>query len=181
MTDTTKTVAEVDLSGLRIPKALQQDAGQILALTTAFCTEYLDEEYGRLCRSLVGMLARKRPSPLARGDLRVWAAAAIYAVGANNFLFDQASEPFLSGDDLAALTGVAKSTMANKARAIRKALDLDPLEPRLCRRELLERHPYAWYVAIDGLVLDARTLPADLQVEARRRGLIPDLAASSGC
>ena len=58
------------------------------------------------------------------------------------------------------------------------------LEPRLCRRELLERHPYAWYVEIDGLVLDARALPADLKDDARRRGLIPDLiadrAASSG-
>ena len=185
MTDTTETVAEVDLSGLRIPKTLQPDAGQILALTTPFCAEYLDEEYGQLCRSLLGMLARKRPSPLARGDLRVWAAAIIYAVGANNFLFDRASEPFLSGDDLAALTGVAKSTMANKARAIRQALDLDSLEPRLCRRELLEQHPYAWYVEIDGLLLDARALPAHLQDEARRRGLIPDLipdrAASSGC
>jgi hypothetical protein len=104
VTDTTTTVAEADLSGLRIPKALRHDAGQILALTTPLCAEYLDEEYGQLCRSLVGMLARKRPSPLTRGDLRVWAAAVIYTVGANNFLFDRASEPSLSGDDLAALT-----------------------------------------------------------------------------
>lgn len=124
------------------------------------------------------MLARKRPSPIARGDLRVWAAAAIYAVGANNFLFDRASEPFLSGDDLAALTGVAKSTMANKARAIRVTLGLEPLDPRLCRRELLEQHPYAWYVEINGLVVDARTLPPDLRDQVRRRGLIPDLICS---
>jgi hypothetical protein len=79
------------------------------------------------------------------------------------------------------VNGVAKSTMANKARAIRQALDLGPLEPRLCRRALLERHPYAWYVEFDGLLVDARALPPELQDEARRRGLIPDLAASSGC
>ncbi|MDE3204471.1 MAG: hypothetical protein KGQ66_09610 [Acidobacteriota bacterium] len=42
---------------------------------------------------------------------------------------------------------------------------------------MLERHPYAWYVEIDGLVLDARALPADLKDDARRRGLIPDLTA----
>lgn len=181
MTETTKTVAEADVSGLRVPKALRHDAGQILALTTPFCAEYLDEEYGQLCRSLVGMLARKRPSPLTRRDLRVWAAAVIYTVRANNFLFDRASEPFLSGDDLAALTGVTKSTMANKARAIRQALDLGPLEPRLCRRALLEQHPYAWHVEIDGLLVDARALPPELQDEARRRGLIPDLAVLPGC
>ncbi len=38
-------------------------------------------------RKLVVKLARKRPSPLARGDLRIWAGAAIYAVGTVNFLF----------------------------------------------------------------------------------------------
>lgn len=51
-----------------------------------------------MCRDLVGMLARKRPASLAGGDRRVWAAAVIYGFGANNFLFGQASEPFLSGE-----------------------------------------------------------------------------------
>ncbi len=176
MTEMAQSIADVDLSGLRVPKALQHDAAQIVALTTLFCAEHLDEEYGQLCRALVGMLARKRPSPLARGDLRDWAAAVIYTVGANNFLFDRASEPFLSGDDLSRLTGVAKSTLANKARAIRQVLGLDPLEPCLCRRALLERHPYAWHVEVDGFVVDARGLPAHMQDEARRRSLIPDLA-----
>ncbi len=50
----------------------------------------LDAEYASLCRKLVAKLARKRPSPLERGDRRIWAAGAIYAVGANNFLFDPA-------------------------------------------------------------------------------------------
>jgi hypothetical protein len=40
---------------------------------------------------------------------------------------------------------------------------------------MLEQHPMAWLVEVDGLVVDARMLPADLQDEARRRGLIPDL------
>ena len=34
-------------------------------------------------------LARKRLSPLARGELQIWAAA-IYAVGSVDFLFDRA-------------------------------------------------------------------------------------------
>lgn len=163
-----------DLAGLRVPKALQDDVGQILGLTSEFCAEFLDQEYAQLCKNLAGMLARKRPSPLARGDLRVWAAAIIYAVCANNFLFDRASEPYLSGDDLARLTGVARSTMANKSGAIRRCLGLDHLDPRLCRRELLERHPYAWYVEISGIVVDVRDLPETLQEQARRRGLVPD-------
>jgi hypothetical protein len=42
-----------------------------------------------VCRRLVARLARKRPSPLVRGDMRIWAAGAIHAVGQVNFLFDR--------------------------------------------------------------------------------------------
>ena len=63
-------------------------------------------------RALVAKLARKRPSPLLRGDLRIWAAATIYTVGSVNFLFDRSQPLHLSGDDLSDLTGVPKSTMA---------------------------------------------------------------------
>ena len=76
-------------------------------------------------------------------------------------------------DELAALTGVAKSTMANKAALIRRMLQLGPLEPELCRRELLANHPYAWLVEIDGFIVDVRALPQALRDDARRRGLVP--------
>ena len=43
---------------------------------------------------------------------------------------------------------------------------------------MIEQHPMAWLVEVDGFILDARTLPPQsLQDEARRRGLIPDLDA----
>ena len=48
-------------------------------------------------------------------------------------------------------------------------------EPDLTRGATLEQHPLAWLVEIEGFIVDARMLPADLQDEARRRGLIPDL------
>ena len=168
-----------DLAGLRVPVALRDEVGQIVALTDGFCAEHLDVEYGELCRRLVGMLARKRPSPLTRGDLRIWAAGVIYAVGANNFLFDRSQELHLSGQDLATLTGVAPSTMANKAGAIRRAVKLDALEPTLCRQALLECHPYAWYVELDGIIVDVRGLLPELQDEARRRGLVPCLPSAA--
>lgn len=162
-----------DLSSLRVPKALRGDVTEIAALIDDVCTEHLDGEYGALCRRLLAKLARKRPSPLVRGERRVWAAAVLYTVGSINFLFDPSQEPHLRADELAAATGVAKSTMANKATLIRRALRLGPLEPELCRRELLARHPYAWLVEIDGFIVDVRALPQPLQDDARRRGLVP--------
>jgi Domain of unknown function (DUF6398) len=73
---------------LRIPAALRDRALQIIDVTDTACREHLDEEYGLIARRLVARLARKRPSPIVRGDVRIWAAGAIYAVGQVNFLFD---------------------------------------------------------------------------------------------
>jgi hypothetical protein len=160
---------------LRVPAAQRDKVSAILAITDPFCSEHLDVEYGALCRRLVAKLARKRPSPLERGDLRVWAAGAIYAVGSNNYLFDPGETPHLSADRLSELLEVRKSTMTGKAKRIRESLGLDPMDVEFCRRELLEEHPFAWLVEVNGIIVDARSMPAELQAEARRRGLIPDI------
>ena len=75
----------------------------------------------------------------------------------------------MTPDELAAHVGVVKSTMANKAALIAKTLDLGMFEPDLTRVEMLERHPMAWIVQVNGFMVDARTLPEELQDEARRR------------
>ena len=77
--------------------------------------------------------------------------------------------------DLSKLVGVPQATMYNKTNQIRKLLGLrSPLDPELCRQDLIEDHPTAWLVQVDGLVVDTRTLPHDLQQEARLLGLIPN-------
>ena len=77
MTETSgPPVPNNDLSSLRAPKALRADVAEIAALIDAVCVEHLDDEYGTLSHRLLAKLARKRPSPLARGERRVWAAAA---------------------------------------------------------------------------------------------------------
>jgi hypothetical protein len=52
---------------MRVPKALRLRFEEICALTDRFRAERLDAEYAELCRKL----ARKRPSPLERGDPRI--------------------------------------------------------------------------------------------------------------
>jgi hypothetical protein len=165
------------LAKLKVPTGLRPRVSEILAITDEVCAAHLDVEYGELCRVLVARLARKRPSPLARGDTRIWAAGAIYAVGRVNFLFDRSQQPHLSADHLADHVGVVKTTMANKAALISKTLDLRVYEPGLTRRAMLEQHPLAWIVQVNGFLMDARTLPPEIQDEARQRGLIPDLEA----
>ena len=162
---------------LRIPTVMLDRAEAIIEVTDAACREHLDDEYGQIARRLVARLARKRPSPLSRGDVRIWAAGVIYAVGQVNFLFDRSQTPHLTADQLAERLGVVKTTLADKAGLINRTLNIGIFEPDLTRIAMLEQHPVAWLVEVDGLIVDARTLPADLKDEARRRGLIPDLDA----
>jgi hypothetical protein len=125
----------------------------------------------------VARLARKRPSPLTRGDVRIWAAGAIYAVGQVNFLFDRTQTPHMTAKQLADALGVVQTTMANKAGIINRLLDVGIFEPDLTRAAMIEQHPMAWLVEVDGFIIGARTLPTELHDEARRRGLISDLHA----
>ncbi len=163
----------------RVPTAVRTQVTAIAALIDQVCADHLDGEYAELCGRLLGQLARKRPSPLLRGDLRVWAGAVLYTVGSINFLFAPDQDPHLRSDDLADATGVVKSTMVNKASLIRRLLRLEPYAMELCRRDMLQRHPYAWLIEVDGLLVDARALPPALQAEVRRRGLMPWLQPPS--
>ena len=94
----------------------------------------------------------------------------------NNFLCDPTQTPRGSADQLSELVGVPKSTMVAKAKRIRDLVRLDaPMDPEFCRAELLADHPLLWLVEVNGLIVDARTLPIELQADAQRLGLIPNL------
>jgi hypothetical protein len=162
---------------LRIPIAMQETTGEVIAFTDQVCSEHLNAEYARLARRLVARLARKRPSPLMRGDTRIWAAGVLYVLAQVNFLFDRSQTPHMSSAELATAINVKPTTMANKAAMINRMLDIGIYEPELTRVTMLERHPMAWIVQVNGLLVDARQLPEELQDEARQRGLIPDLDA----
>src|SRR5205823_7570958 len=62
-------------------EAARRAHDEIVGLTDAFCREFLDDEYGILCRKLAGILARKRPSPLTRGKPESWASGIVRVVG----------------------------------------------------------------------------------------------------
>lgn len=163
---------------VRIPAAMQERAAEVIAVTDGLCLNDLNAEYAKLARRLVARLARKRPSPLARGDARSWAAGALYVLAQVNFLFDRTQSPHMTSAELATAVGVKQTTMVNKAGRINRSLGIGMFEPELTRVAMLEQHPAAWIVELsNGLLVDARTLPEEMQAEARRLGLIPDLEA----
>jgi hypothetical protein len=156
---------------------MREAAQPIIEVTDHVCRVHLDEEYAHIARQLVGRLARKRPSPLVRGDARIWTGGVLYVAGQVNFLFDRSQTPHLTARELAEVVGVKETTMANTAAMINWLLDVGIFEPKLMRAAMLEQHPLAWIVEVNGLLVDARMLPPGVQELARRQGLIPGLDA----
>ena len=165
-------------AGESVPKQMQPIFDAVVALTDAFCKEHLTEEYVELCRKLTAALCRKRPSPLSYGNLYTWACAIVYAIGANNFLFDKSQTPYMNAADLAAAFGLAKRTAGNKAKAIRDIMKMKPLDWHWALPSKLDHYPFAWLVEYNGLVVNARHLPREVQEIAFAKGMIPYVPAA---
>jgi hypothetical protein len=148
---------------------------EIVALTDAFCKEHLNAEYAELVRKMTAALCRKRPSPLLSGRPRTWACGIVYAVGQANFLFDKSQDPHLRADDLCESFGVAQTTGNAKAKTIRDALRMRMFDAKWSLPSKIATHPMAWLISVNGLVVDARRMPREIQEEAFRRGMIPFL------
>jgi Domain of unknown function (DUF6398) len=166
-----------DLGELKIPVAMRAVAGAIIALTDEVCADLLDEEYAVLARQVVAKLARKRPSPIQSGRAPTWAGAAVYALGQVNFLFDPATKPYATADDLSAAFGVAKSTLSAKAKQVRDLTKMDYGTPEFLREDMVDASPMIWFIQVDGLIVDARELPLQIQAQAFDLGVIPYIPA----
>jgi hypothetical protein len=157
----------------KVPKKMQPTYDTIIAVTNEFCEEHLNEEYAALARQLTAALCRRRSSPLSRGKANSWACGIIYALGFVNFLFDKSHEPYMSATELCEGFGISKSTGANKSREIRKLMDMVQFDPNWCLPSLMDENPLAWMIMVDGLIVDARSLPLSVQEAAYEKGLIP--------
>lgn len=157
----------------KVPKNMQPIFDLIVDLTDKVCNEYLNEEYAQLSRKATAALCRKRPSPLLQGKIDTWACGIVYAMGFVNFLFDKANDPYLSANDLCSLFGVSKSTGAAKSKVVRDSLNLFQMHPKWCLPSQLEDNPVAWMIQVDGIMVDVRNMPRQIQEIAYKKGLIP--------
>ncbi len=161
------------IKSTKVPKAFGETYAVITTITDTFCRERLNEEYGEFARFAAAALCRKRPSPLSRGKPKIWACGILYALGQVNFLSDKSLDPYMPMCDLCDLLGVGKSTASAKAGIVSKALDLYQFHPDWTLPSMLEHNPFAWFIEINGVLVDARSLPLEIQEAAFQEGLIP--------
>ena len=162
-------------TSLSVPANMKFIYDEIVQLTHEYCAQKLNEEYTPLCHQVLATLCRKRPSPLTRGSFESWACGIIYAIGSANFLFDKASLPYATGQDLADAFGISKSTAAAKGKQIRDWLNISYFNPQWILPSKLSDNPLTWIIFFEGLPVDARHLPRDIQEIAYKKGLIPFL------
>ena len=161
------------MSSLQVPKALQSKFESISGLTDEFCERNLNADYAELARVAIAALCRKRPSPLGRGHGDGWACGVIHALGMVNFLFDSDQSPHLTARQVYEGFGVSAATGGGKSGAVRDALGMGPLDPEWTLPSLMEANPAVWMVMVDGIVVDVRTMPREIQEAAYLQGLIP--------
>ena len=156
-----------------VPKKMQARYDEIVGLTDAFCQAHLTDEYAQLCRKLAAKLSRKRPSPLTGGRSKSWAAAILYTIARVNFLFDKSQTPHMRADELCRKIGVSQGTASAKSKQVMDMLDIYQMHPDWTLPSQMDDNPMAWMIMVNGLIVDARSMPRAIQEEAYRKGLIP--------
>ena len=157
----------------KVPKNMHEKYIEIAQITDTFCEEKLNEEYAQLIRVTIAALCRKRPSPLTKGKAKTWACGIINAVGTVNFLFDKSQTPSLSASDIYTTLDVAKSTAQSKSKLVRDLLKMSYTDHNWVLPSKLANNPTVWMLSVDGLILDIRDLPTEVQIQAYEQGLIP--------
>ncbi|HBA47323.1 MAG TPA: hypothetical protein DCZ91_05900 [Lachnospiraceae bacterium] len=165
---------------MKIPNEMKEKYDEISKLLIEYSEIYLDKEYEELCLHALEKLCRKRPSPLVSGRANGWAAGIVYAIGSNNFIFDKSQPIHMTSKELAEPFGVAASTASSKAALIKKALKIDYSRAEWCLPSMVGSNTMLWMVSVNGLPVDARMLPREMQEICYERGLIPYVPADKG-
>jgi hypothetical protein len=160
-----------------VPAAVRPAYEAILGRVEAFCRAHLNAEYEALCRKLAGVLARKRPSPLLSSKPESWASGIVRVIGWVNFLGDPTQPHHMKMTDIDRGFGISEATGSAKAKTIRDLRKIHPLDPEWTLPSRMDENPMAWMIQVNGLIVDARQMPGEIQEEAFRRGLIPYIPA----
>ncbi|MDB5299623.1 MAG: hypothetical protein JWO87_1286 [Phycisphaerales bacterium] len=160
-----------------VPEKMREKHDAIAAMIDGFSHEHLNEEYRLLCRRMAGVLARKRPSPLVNGTPAAWAAGIVRAVGWVNFLDDKTQKPYIKFTEVDKAFGISPATGAAKSKAIRDLLKINAFDADWTLPSRMADNPMIWMIQVNGLILDARHVPREIQEEAYRKGIIPYIPA----
>ncbi len=135
-------------------ETLQQRIDELISMTDKFCNEHINAEYAALCKLMIEKLGRKKSiKPLATGRLNIWAAAIVYTIATNNFLFDKSFEPYIPASEIHDYFDTKHSTVSAKSALIRQILKLAPrFDPEFSTQHSLENNPFLMFAQFGSLL-----------------------------
>jgi hypothetical protein len=90
-----------------------------------------------------------------------------------NFLFDKSQTPHCKGTDIYSFYGISSSTGQAKSKLIRDLLKMDYFSSQWILPGKMEDNPMIWMIMVNGMIVDARRMPLEIQEEAFQKGIIP--------
>lgn len=161
-----------------VTKKAQAQHKAVKNLMQAVCTKHLNSEYYDMSLKLLDMFLFQYPDRLERGQARSWAVAIVYTIGRINFLFDPSLTPFLTAGELCEKFDVSQGTASKKSTELMDYFDLVQMDPEWTLPSMIEKNPFVWMTMMEnGMVVDIRNAPREVQVAAYERGLIPYIPA----
>jgi hypothetical protein len=97
--------------------------------------------------------------------------------GQLNFLSDKASQPHMTMAEVCTAFGVGQSTTSAKAKVISDALHTNRMDPTWMLKGIVDQNPLVWMAEVNGLLVDVRDMPRQVQVIAYEKGMIPYIPA----
>lgn len=167
-------------AGQSIPSAMREKHDAIVALIDELSRKHLNEEYRLVCRRLAGVLARKRSSPLVNGTATAWACGIVRTIGWVNFLDDKTQKPHMKMTEVDKAFGVSSGTGQAKSKAIRDMLKIRSFDTDWTLPSRMADNPTVWLVQVNGMIVDARAMPREIQEQAFQLGMIPYIPADHG-
>ncbi len=156
-----------------VPAKMIEKHDAVLKLIETFCREQLNNEYLVQCRRLLGLLARKRPSPLVNGTPAAWACGIVRTLGWVNFLDDPSQNPHVKMTAVDKAFGVSSGTGQSKSKLIRDLLKIFSFDPEWTLPSRMNDNPMVWLIQVNGMIVDARYAAREVQQAAFEQGVIP--------
>jgi hypothetical protein len=101
----------------------------------------------------------------------------VRVVGWVNFLGDPSQPHHMKMTDIDEGFGVSEATGSAKSMAIRDLLKIGRLEPKWTLPSRMDDNPLIWMLEVNGLMMDIRGCPREVQEVAFEKGLIPYIPA----
>lgn len=102
---------------------------------------------------LIDKMARKGDVSFVTGKIEIWAAAVIHALGTINFLFDKASQPYVSVNDICEFFNTKQSTTSQKSKKIRDMFNMTYFDSEFSTETVDQNSPFNQLTMVDGFII----------------------------